>query len=128
MLGQPRRETGDDRTALVLPDGATFLVGETADIVLDFVELGDSPERFAGNGCRTGGGQFIEAPTHMAPAECQGHAVAGGERSIAHVPVHLQDTDESIKMRHRAFALAIGRIDINDTGRVDSLPWPVVAA
>lgn len=45
LLPKPRLKGIDDGTASLLPDGAAFVGGTTADIALNVVELGDAGER-----------------------------------------------------------------------------------
>ena len=44
------------------------------------VERGDALERLAGDRRRAGGGEFVEAPADMRPAEGELHLAALGER------------------------------------------------
>src|SRR5690606_32589262 len=49
-----------------------------------------------------------------------------GEHTIAAIAIDLQDTAEAVEVGDRTLGLAIGRIDIGDTRRVASLPWPII--
>src|SRR6185437_13293679 len=40
--------------------------------------------------------------------------------------VDLQDTREALEMADRTFRRAVGCINIGNTGRIGSAPWPVV--
>ncbi|MNL24026.1 hypothetical protein D3C87_1454440 [compost metagenome] len=71
LFAQPGSEAVGDRSALLLARGATLLVCEATYLVFNLVKFGDAFERLAGNGCRTGGGEFIEAAANVGPAECQ---------------------------------------------------------
>ena len=70
---QPGLQRVDHRPAAVLADGAALLGRAAADVGLHRVELADALERLRGDRRRAGGGQLVEAPTHMAPAEGEPH-------------------------------------------------------
>ena len=55
LLAQPWLEGRDDRPAPFLADGAAFVGGSAAGLLLDPVEFGDRRQRLAGNRRGTGG-------------------------------------------------------------------------
>jgi hypothetical protein len=61
LFTQPGSEAVDDGATFFLTGDTTLLVGSATYLVFDPVKFGDASERLAGNGCRTGGSQFIEA-------------------------------------------------------------------
>src|ERR1700722_18383914 len=95
LLTQPRFECRDDRPA-PLPSGSSSLVGVAAtDLVLDPVEVADAFERLAGDRRGAGGGELVEAPADMRPAECELYVALVGKDTIAAIPVDLQHAREA---------------------------------
>jgi hypothetical protein len=63
----------------------------------------------------------------MAPAEGKLDGIALGQDAVSGIAVHLQDAGEAIEMAERPLGLAVGCIDIGDTGRVAASPGTVIA-
>src|SRR5690606_26587680 len=80
---QPGLENLDELAALRLAPTAALVGRAAADLPLDRVERGDTLQRFAGDRCRPGGGEFVEAPAYMGPAEGELDLSALGERAVA---------------------------------------------
>lgn len=126
LLAQPWLEGIDDGAASLLARGAPFFGRASPYLALDLVELGDALERLRGNWRRPGLRQFVEASTHMRPAEGQAHGIALGQRPVSGVAVDLQDSDEALKVAQWLFSLAVGCIEIGDARWSDPAPGPVV--
>ena len=60
-----------------------------ADLGLHRVELADAHERLRFYRLWAGGGQLVEAPAHVAPAEGEPHLALVGQGAIGRVAVHL---------------------------------------
>ena len=78
-------------------------------------------------GAGPGGGELVEAPAHMGPAEGELDVAALGEHAIAAIAVDLQDAVEAGEMGDRPLGLAVGRVDVGDARRIGAAPWPIVA-
>src|SRR5207244_409839 len=91
VLLEPRLERVDDRPGAVLADVAPAVGVEPADVALDQVQLGDAPQRLAGDrtgGAVAGGVQLVEVAAHVGPAEGEGD-LAGERRRVGAVAVDL---------------------------------------
>lgn len=124
---EPRLERGEDRPAAGLANFAACLWVETADLGLDAVELRDAGERLGGDWRGAGGGEFVEAASHMGPTKGQHDRVGPRQLGVASIAVDLQDAGEAGEMREGALALAVGGVAVDDGRRVYTAPGPVVA-
>lgn len=77
---EPGFELVDHRSALLLADGATLVGAAATDLAFDRIELGNAFERLAGDRCRTGNGEFIEASADVGQqnASCTSPRSASG--------------------------------------------------
>src|SRR5690349_6760058 len=90
------------------------------------IKASDAFERLAGDRCRAGGREFIEAAADVGPAEGEFYVTALGEHTVATIAVDLQDALEASEMGNWPLGLAIRRIHIGDAWRVGAAPWPII--
>src|SRR5262249_13564631 len=122
----PWLERVDQTSAFLLSNDTPFVGASTADVFLNGIELGNQLKRFAGGWRRPGRCQFIEAAPDVGPAEGKPDVVAPGELTVTGITVDLQDSREALEMTYRTFRRAVGCVDIGNTRRIGSAPWPVV--
>ena len=127
LCAQPWLRSSIDRTSSSPSDGAPLLGAAAADVLLDRVEPPDAFERLAGDRRRAGGGELIKPSAHMRPAESEFDVAALGEDAIAGVAIDLENAFEAGEMGDRPLRLAIGRIEVDDAGRIGAAPRSIVA-
>src|SRR5690554_3908850 len=102
-----------------------------ADLLLDGVEAGDTPEDLIGDRralLRRGLGNLAPG-MHPAVSEHQRIAATSlgtGKTMVSGIAIDLQHTIEAVEDGLGVNAAAAGRIIEDDTGWVVAAPWPVV--
>ena len=76
-------ERGQQRASLVLTSGAPVGGSAPANALLDLVEFGDALNASLAIGAGPGGGEFVELPSDVRPAERKLDIVASRERAVS---------------------------------------------
>jgi hypothetical protein len=106
---------GRQRTGSLLASGASFLRTATANVPFDRIQRCDALESLVSGRRGTGGGELIETPSHMRPAEREAHLALFSKGATASLAVDLKNALEARKMRDWPRHLALGRTAIDAT-------------
>src|ERR1700682_2267989 len=127
FCAQPRFKGIDQRPAFLLAIEAALVSVTTAEIFLDGIERGETFERFAGDGRRTGDRELIEVAAYVRPAERKADVATICQLAVAGIAIDLQDALEAVQMDDRPLRFAIGCVDIGHARWIQPAPWPVVS-